>query len=80
MLASLLSPDRALPPLDLHERLLTEAAVRAADPDLAARCLIEAGQAALEAGELVAALAAAERAVALAERSAPAILRSRARF
>ena len=73
-LASLLLSDPALPPLDLHERLLTEAAVRPADPELAARCLIEAAQAALEAGELEAALAAAERAVALAERSAPAIL------
>jgi len=73
-LATLLSPDRALPPLDLHERLLTEAAVRAADPESAARCLVEASQAALEGGEVEAALRAAERAVAVAEHSAPEVL------
>jgi DNA-binding CsgD family transcriptional regulator len=66
--AALLPRDFAAPPLELHERLLTEAAARG-EPELGARCLVEASQAALEAGEVQLALLAAERAVVLAERS-----------
>src|SRR4051794_35397156 len=65
----------AAPPLELHERLLTEAGLLTGDPGAAARCLIEASQAALEGGEVEAALVAAERAVALAGRSGPDALR-----
>ena len=73
-LAALLSDDIPTSPLELHERLLTEAGARIDEPDVATRCLIEASQAALEGGEVEAAVAAAERAVALAERSAPETL------
>lgn len=73
-LAALLPGDFAAPPLELHERLLTEAGARADDPETATRFLIEASQAALEGGEVESALFAAERAVATAERSAAGIL------
>jgi DNA-binding CsgD family transcriptional regulator len=72
-LAALLPDDLPATPLELHERLLTEAGSRSDDPDLATRCLIEASQAALEGGEVAAAVVAAERAVALAERAAPTV-------
>ena len=71
--AALLPDDVGGPPLELYERLLTEAAARD-EPEFAARCLVEASQAALEGGEIESALVAAERAVALAERSAPDVL------
>ncbi len=66
--------DLAAPPLELRERLLTEAGVRADDPETSVRCLIAASQAGLEGGEVEAALFTAERAAALAERSATDLL------
>ena len=66
--------DLAAPPLELRERLLTEAGVRADDPETSVRYLIAASQAALEGGEVEAALSTAERAAALAERSATDLL------
>ena len=72
-MAALVPDDLGTPPLELHERLLTEAALRE-EPELAARCLVEASQSALEGGEVQLALVAAERAVVLTEASAPDIV------
>jgi DNA-binding CsgD family transcriptional regulator len=60
-------------PLELHERLLTEAGAReATEPDLCVRLLVRASSAALHAGEILDAVTAARRAVTLASGSAPA--------
>src|SRR3954468_259320 len=56
-----------IPPLERHERLLTEAELQRFDADAAVRLLIEASQSALEGGDVEAGLRAARSAVALAD-------------
>src|SRR4051794_21708396 len=55
-----------IPPLERHERLLTEAGLQRFDPEASVRLLIEASQSALEGGDVEAGLRAARSAVALA--------------